>query len=334
VRGVLRGGGRGVRPGTGRGAARGSWRGPGRDGARRLAAVAAVAVSILVAGCAAPAAPSLAPGTVRVVATTTILADLVRQVGGTRVSVTSLVPKGGDVHTFDPRPSSLRAVTQADLVIRNGLGLDDWLAALVRNTGTAATVVAAAENLPGVTYLAGTGAEGAVNPHVWLNPLYAAAMADRIAAALATADPADAASFIAGATAYRAVLVTLDADARARLAAIPAGRRTVIAFHDAFPYFAAAYGLVIDGTVVASPGQDPSAGTMAHLVDVVRADGVRAIFTEAQFNDELARTIAAETGLKVVSNLYTDTVGDAPLDTYAAVMRWNVDRVTGALEGS
>ena len=332
MRGV-RGGGRDMRPDARHGGGCGSDDASRRNAPRRLAAVVVLALSLLVAGCGASASPSLAPGTVRVVTTTTILADLVRQVGGTHVSVTSLVPRGGDVHTFDPRPSSLRAVAGADLVIRNGLGLDDWLAALVRNTGTTATVLAVAENLPGVTYLTGTGAEGTVNPHVWLNPMYAAAMVDRIAAVLAGIDPADGAAFTAGAAAYRAVLVALDADARARLAAIPAADRTVIAFHDAFPYFAAAFGLVIDGTIVASPGQDPSAGTMARLVDVVRADHVRAIFSEAQFNDELARTIAAETGVKVVSDLLDDTVGDAPLDSYAAIMRWDVDRVLEALSG-
>jgi ABC-type Zn uptake system ZnuABC Zn-binding protein ZnuA len=295
--------------------------------------VAAIAALLLVAGCATVSTPTHTPGVVRVVATTTILADLVSQVGGSHVTVSSLVPRGGDVHTFDPRPSSLRAVAQADLVIRNGLGLDDWLAALVRNTGAAAPDVAVAENLTGVTYIAGVGAEGAINPHVWMNPLYAAAMADRIATALAAADPADSGVFAAGAAAYRGVLVALDADARARLAAIPADHHTVIAFHDAFPYFAAAYGLAIDGTVVTSPGQDPSAGTMAHLVDAVQAHHVRAIFSEVQFNDELARTIAAETGLQVVSDLYTDTVGDPPLDSYVAIMRWNVDRVAAALAG-
>jgi ABC-type Zn uptake system ZnuABC Zn-binding protein ZnuA len=303
-----------------------------RAARRLLLAAAIVALSVTAAGCGA-AAPTRAPGTVRVVTTTTILADLVAQAGGAHVNVTSLVPRGGDVHTFDPRPSSLRAVAQADLVIRNGLGLDDWLASLVANTGTGATVVAAAENLPGVTYLAGTDAEGAVNPHVWLNPLYAAAMVDRIAEALATEDPADAGAYAANAAAYRAVLVALDTDARARLATIPASDRIVIAFHDAFPYFADAFGLVLDGTIVASPGQDPSAGAIAHLVEVVRTDHVRAIFSEAQFNDELAQTISAETGIRVVSNLLDDTVGDPPLDSYVAVMRWDVDQVLGALTG-
>jgi ABC-type Zn uptake system ZnuABC Zn-binding protein ZnuA len=266
---------------------------------------------------------------IHVVTTTTILADLVRQVGGTRVIVTSLVPKGGEVHTFDPRPSSLRAVALAELVVRNGLGLDDWLAGLVTDTGAAAPIVAAAENLPDVAYL--RSADGAVNPHVWLNPRYAAAMAARIATELATVDPGHAARYEAGLAAFQARLALLDKDTAAVLNSIPQANRTVVAFHDAFPYFASAYGLVVDGTIVAAPGQDPSAGTVAHLVARIRADGIKAIFAEAQFNDELAQTLARETGIVVVTDLYTDSVGDAPQDTYEGLMRWNASRVAAAL---
>ena len=293
---------------------------------------------VALAACAPSTAPASgspgAGGTVDVVTTTTILADLVRQIGGPRVAVTSLVPKGGDVHTFDPRPSSMRAVAGAALIVRNGLGLDDWLASLVADTGTTAPLVAAAENLPGVTYLPGTGKPGTINPHIWLDVSYASAMVAKIADALAAADPAGAQGYAAGAKAYRAQLAALDAETRTRMSTIPEANRTVIAFHDAFPYFAAAYGLHIDGTIVAAPGQDPSAGSIARLVNTVRTDNVKAIFTEAQFNDELARTIAAETGVAVVSNLYDDTVGDPPEDTYVGVMRWIVDQVVGSLTGS
>ncbi len=105
----------------------------------------------------------------------------------------------------------------------------------------------------------------------------------------------------------------------------------MISFHDAFPYFAAAYGLTMDGTIVDAPGQDPSAAQVSALVDTVNREGVRAIFAEAQFNDDLAQAIAGETDAVVVTDLYTDTLGDAPLDTYVAVMRSNVDRVVAAL---
>jgi ABC-type Zn uptake system ZnuABC Zn-binding protein ZnuA len=304
------------------------------SGLGRLVATG-LAAAVLLAGCGrfgatpAPSGPAPDADAIHVVTTTTILADIVHQIGGTRLIVTSLVPKGGEVHTFDPRPSSLRAVAQAELVVRNGLGLDDWLAGLVTDTGSTAPILAAAEDLPEVSYL--RAEDGAVNPHVWLNPRYAAAMASRIAAELAAVDSAHAARYEAGLAAFRARLAALDTDTAAALGAIPQANRKVVAFHDAFPYFAAAYGLVVDGTIVSAPGQDPSAGTVAHLVDRIRADGIKAIFAEAQFNDEMAQTLARETDAIVVTDLYTDSTGDAPQDNYEAVMRWNAARVAEAL---
>lgn len=298
----------------------------------------AVTLALVVAACGGAAPSGDAPaGALRVVTTTTVLADLVAQVGGSRVHVDSLVPKGGEVHTFDPTPSDIRRLGEADVVFLNGLGLDDWLAGLVADAGTKAPVVALGENLAGVAYLA-NGADAsdghpdeAVNPHLWLNVGYAAKYAERIGETLAMADPSGATAYLGGATAYAGILTDLDAELRAKMDTIPASDRTVISFHDAFPYFAAAYGLTIDGTIVASPGQDPSAAQVAALVRVVREKGVHAIFAEAQFSEDLARTIADETGATVVSGLYTDSTGDAPQDTYAGLMRWNVDRVLEVL---
>jgi ABC-type Zn uptake system ZnuABC Zn-binding protein ZnuA len=300
----------------------------------RLALMATVLLlAATAAGCRGTAGPSAAPGAVRVVATTTILADMVAQVGGSHVTVESLVPKGGEVHTFDPTPSVVRRITEAQLIVRNGLGLDDWLMHLIANSGSTAATLAVGEDLPGVDYLAGGGEPGTVNPHLWLNAAYGKLYADRIAESLAAVDPAHATDYRSGAEAYGKVLAGIDADAKARLGAIPEANRTVISFHDAFPYFAAAYGLTIDGTVVDAPGQDPSAAQMEALVNLVKAKDIKAIFAEAQFNDDLVRAIARETGASVVSDLYTDTVGDAPVDTYAGMMRWNVDRVVAALTG-
>jgi ABC-type Zn uptake system ZnuABC Zn-binding protein ZnuA len=269
-----------------------------------------------------------------VVATTTILADLVAQVGGDRVRVESLVPKGGEVHTFDPKPSDIRRVTEARIVFRNGLGLDDWLGDLVSDAGTDARVVALAEELPGVAYLGGDEPGEATNPHVWMNVAYAARYADRIGEVLGALDPEGSAVYQANAKAYGARLTALDDEVRARLAAIPAADRTVVAFHDAMAYFAAAYGLTIDGTVVDSPGQEPSARDVGRLAARIRDLHVKAIFGEAQFNPVVVEILASETGASVVTDLYTDSVGDAPLDTYESVMRWNVDRVVEALGGS
>jgi ABC-type Zn uptake system ZnuABC Zn-binding protein ZnuA len=267
------------------------------------------------------------------VTSTTILADLVANVGGEHVAVESLVPKGGEVHTFDPTPSDARRLAGADVVFVNGLGLDDWLASLAGDAGGTATLVALGESLPGVGYIEGGEPGEAVNPHLWLDVEHAARYAARIAETLAAADPEHAADYAARHEAYAGELAALDLEIADRMEAIPVEDRMVIAFHDAFPYFAAAYGLTIDGTIVEAPGQDPSAGELAELIRTVEANGIRAILAEAQFNDDLARTIAQETGATVVSGLLTESTGDAPLDSYAAAMRWNAEQIAAALGG-
>lgn len=300
-------------------------------GALPAALLAGLLVAATVAGCSVDAgAPTAAPGQVHVVATTTVLADLVAQVGGAHVFVDSLVPKGGEVHTFDPRPSNSVKVSEAQLIVMNGLGLDDWLGRLAVDTGASAPIVRLGEGLPGVDYLSGE-AGGTVNPHLWLDVAYAGLYVDRIARALSQVDPANAAAYAAGAEAYRVRLAALDAWIRERVASIPAADRQFVSFHDALPYFAAAYGLRVIGVVVPSPGQDPSAGEIAALVGAIRTAGVRAVFAEAQFSPQLAQAVAQEAGATVVSDLYTDTLGDPPVDTYEGMMRWDVDRIVGAL---
>ena len=313
-----------------------------RRGRATRAVLVLAGLALAVGACSGPRAsppgvtarPTAAPDALRVVATTTVLADLVAQVGGTNVSVVSLVPPGGEVHTFDPGPSDVVRVGDAQLVVINGLGLDDWLAALVTDAGSSAPIVGLGEDLPGVDYLAGDDPDGdeAVNPHLWLDVANARAYVARIAAALAAADPADAAAYEAGAAAYDARLATLDEGIRAATSAVPEANRRVVSFHEAFPYYAAAYGLEIVGTIIEAPGQDPSAGEIATLVDAIRSAGVRAVLTEAQFSPNLAETVAAEAGVPVVTDLHHDSLGDPPADTYEGMMAWNTDRIVGALK--
>ena len=232
-----------------------------RAGRVRLPALL-LGVLLATAACSAPpVASGDAGGRLQVVATTTLLADLVRQVGGSRVDVASLVPKGGEVHTFDPNPADAERLVRARLVIMNGLGLDDWLAGLIAKAGATASVVRLAEDLPDAAYLGTDGAPlaaGAVaNPHLWMDVGYARGYVARIADALATVDPPGAAAYRTGAQAYDARLGTLDGWVRTTLAEIPAADRRIVSFHDAFPYFAAAYGLTVVGTVVGSgPGPE------------------------------------------------------------------------------
>jgi ABC-type Zn uptake system ZnuABC Zn-binding protein ZnuA len=313
----------------------------GSGARRRLARVAIIALAaIVVAGCRSgatgarvgSAAPSPAPDALAVIATTTVFADLVRQAGGTAVRVTSLVPAGGDPHTYEPTPSDVRSIAGADLVVMNGLGVDDWLKPLLAEAKRpASALVELGPNQPGVTYLAGVGGTGSVNPHLWLNVAYAALYVKRIVAALQAAAPAKQAVLQASGDAYLARLAALDTAIRAQIATLPAANRKLVSYHDAFPYFAAAYGLTIVGTVVPAPGQDPSAGQVVALIDMIRASGVKAIFSEAQFNPKIEQQLAAEAGVTVVSNLYNDALGAPPVDTYERMMRWNADRVVEAL---
>jgi len=314
---------------------------------RRGPRLGVVVLAGFVAACVGQPGATGAPGTsalaspaadaLNVVATTTVFADLVREAGGTSVRVTSLVPAGGDPHTYAPTPSDVRSIAAADLVVMNGLGVDDWLKPLLAEAKRPlGDLVELGPNEPGVTYLAGvggtaTGAQGSVNPHLWLNVAYAELYVRRIVAALQGAAPMKRAALQASEDAYLARLDALDAEIRAQVATIPEANRKLVSYHDAFPYFAAAYGLTIVGTVVPAPGQDPSAGEVVALIDEIRASGVRAIFSEAQFNPKVEQQLAAEAGVTVVSNLYNDALGPPPLDTYEAIMRWDAARVVEAL---
>jgi ABC-type Zn uptake system ZnuABC Zn-binding protein ZnuA len=292
----------------------------------------AILAALLVSACHAPTTvgDGAAPDAVHVVATTTVLADLVHEVAGPRATVVSLVPKGGEVHTFDPSPSDMRAVAEADLLVMNGLGLDDWLGTLVDQTDASAQVIRLADAVPASELISGEGSSGP-NPHLWLDLRYARTYVEEIRAALDRLDPAHAADIDARAAELDQRLAAEDASVRDRFAAIPAADRRVVSFHDAFPYFARAYGLEVIGTVVSAPGQDPSAGEVAALIDAIRANDVAAILSEAQFSDQLVRTIANETGAVVVSDLYDDTLGDAPVDTFLGMIEWDASRILDAL---
>jgi len=303
-----------------------------RPGLARSVSILALVACLAACGSGATATPGTPTGRqLVVVTTTTVFADMIRQVGGPSVTVTSLVPKGGDVHTFEPKPADVQMVASARLLVMNGLGLDDWLQKTITNAAVAGTpVIKLGIDLPGVTLLPGED-PGTQNPHLWMDVKYGEAYVDRIAAALKQADPTDAAGFDSRASAYKTRLEALDASIRTRIATIPAANLKLVTFHDAFPYFAREYGITIVGVAVEAPGQDPSAAYTAQLIDAIKASGVKAIFSESQFPAKLVDQLAAETGTKVVANLYDDSVGDPPVDSYEAVISWDVDQLVTAL---
>jgi len=304
---------------------------PGTAWAARLSVVALVAAGVLAACGQGPSSVPSGAARLSVTTTSTVFGDMIANVGGDLVEVTSIVPRDADVHTFEPKPDALRAVGRARLIVMNGLGLDDWLAETIKNAAAQDTpLVELAVDLPGVELLPGEE-PGEQNPHLWMAVPYAILYVDRIEVALVAADPAHANEYARRADAYRARLDALDADVRARIASIPAQDRKLVTFHDAFPYFARAYGLEVVGVAVEAPGQDPSAGEIAALIDAIRASGVKAVFSESQFPTELVDRIAGEARATVVAELYDDSLGDPPISSYEAIIDWDVDQLVEAL---
>ena len=236
------------------------------------------------------------------------------------------------MHTFEPKPADVQTVTQAKLLVMNGLGLDDWLEKTISNASASGTpLLKLGVDLPGVELLPGEE-PGTQNPHLWMDVKYAELYADRITSALKTADPLNASAFDAQAATYKQRLDTLDASVRAKIATIPEANRKLVMFHDAFPYYARAYGITIVGVAVEAPGQEPSAAYTAQLITAIKDAHVKAIFSENQFPTKLVDQLAAETGAKVVADLYDDALGDPPVTSYEAVIAWDTDQLVAALQ--
>ena len=298
-------------------------------------AATALLVALLTVACgpgsgsAGPAAGSSDPSgaTLEVVTTTTVFADIVRNVGGSRVSVTSIIPPGVGPEDYEPKPEDARKLADAQLIVSNGVGLDDFLDRLLTSAGGDQPRLVLGEGIPVITV------DGEPNPHFWLDPtIVRDHYLPAIAGELTALDPAGKATYVANVAAYSATLDALDADLKTKVEEIPAADRKLVTFHDAFPYFARHYGFELIGVILANVGQEPTAGELAGLVDTVKAAGVKAVFSEAQFSPKLAETLAQEAGVtKVVTTLYNDALGPAPADTYVGLMRWNVDQIVAAL---
>lgn len=283
---------------------------------------------LALAGCGTAAA-SPAPHRLRVVATTTQVADLVRDVAGERASVVQLLRPGIDPHDYEPSPADVQDVADADVVVENGAGLEDgWLDLTLAASGFSGRRVVASRGV-----LVHDG-----DPHVWQDPRNAEIMVADIAAALAAADPADADAFRARAAAYTVRLRQLDARIAAQIATIPPDQRKLVTNHDAFGYYVARYGLTYVGSVV--PSFDTAAAlsgsALSALAARVRATGTRAVFSETSLPGSAAAALAREAGVRVVQGddaLYGDSLGPAgsPGATYIGMEEHNTAVIVGAL---
>ena len=262
---------------------------------------------------------------VKVVATLVLFADFVRQVGGDRVDVSTLIPAGADPHTYEPVPSRVAKLANADLVIVNGLGLEAAVQDVIEeNTPSSTPIIELSEGLSVIT----NGHQSA-NPHLWLDVRNAIAYVEHIRDALVEIDPAGTETYRANADGYLAELRTLDEEVAAAIDSIPSDRRKLVTFHDAFPYLAQRYGLQMVGVVVASPGKEPSAKDVANLVEAIAAEDVPAVFKEPQFSARILELAAGDAGVEVCT-LYSGTL-DKKVDTYVKLMRFNAREMAGCL---
>jgi zinc/manganese transport system substrate-binding protein len=286
---------------------------------RRICLIA-LAAAILVT-------PSQAQDRLNVVASFSILGDFVRNVGGDKVSVSTLVGPNGDVHVYTPAPDDARKVAAARLLVVNGLGLEGWLPRLVEAAGSKASIVVASKGVASLQN--GSGAD----PHAWQSVSNAKIYVANIRDALIAADPPDAESFRTHAADYLSKLDALDAEVRADIATIPVERRKAISSHGAFRYFAKDYGVEFIAPLGVSTETEPSARDVAAIITQVKAGNIPAVFLENMSDPRLIRQIGSETGAKVGGTLFSDALteekGDAP--TYIALVRHNIKALTSAL---
>jgi zinc/manganese transport system substrate-binding protein len=280
-----------------------------------------------------PDAAARDEGPLKVVATTPIIADLVRQVGGQRVEVESILPTNADAHDFEPRPEDIIKVEDAAAVFTHGLHLDEWANDLIENSGTDAQVLVVTDGIETLESDEEEFAEG--DPHVWFDPTRAQQMVDNIAAGLSAVDSDGADSYQQRAIAYNSQLSTLDQEIKDRIALIPEDQRKIVTNHDALGYYADRYGLTVVGTVF--PGSDtrsePSAQEVVNLVDSIKQEGVKAVFAENTVNPTLAEELANEAGVEIVDTLFTDSLDDpgSGADTYIGLMQTDTRLIVEAL---
>lgn len=290
---------------------------------------------------AVPASAAFAQEKLPVVASFSILADFVRQVGGDRLDVTALVGANGDAHVYSPTPADAKAMAAARLVFVNGLHFEGWLPRLVKSSGTKATLITATR---GIKPLAAAGeaqggkgghghSHGHDDPHAWQSIANAKIYVANIRDALNAADPAGKPAYDANAAAYLARLDALEGQVKAAVARIPAERRKAITTHDAFGYFVKAYGIAFLAPQGVSTEAEASARDVARIIRQIKAQKVPAAFLENVTNPRLIEQIAKESGARIGGELYSDALSDAsgPAGTYIDMMKHNISEIEKAL---
>jgi zinc/manganese transport system substrate-binding protein len=289
--------------------------------------VVLAAAGLLISAGTAPAQDRL-----KAVATFSILADFVKQVGGERVDVRALVGPNSDAHVYQPTPADAKTLADAAVVFTNGLGFEGWIARLIKASGTKAAIVVATTGVKSRKADDDHG-HGDADPHAWQSVPNAKIYLANIRDGLIAADPAGKTTYEGNATAYLARLDALDAEVKAAIEKIPADRRRIITTHDAFGYFAAAYGVTFIAPQSVSTESEVSARDVAKIITQIRKQKIPAVFLENVTDDRLLKRIGAESGARIGGTLYSDALTDekGAAPTYIDMMRHNVKQLADAL---
>ena len=292
--------------------------------------------------CMALSAPLLLPAAshatepLPVVASFSILGDLVKVVGGDRIKVSTLVGPDADAHTFEPSPADAKTVLGARLLVINGLHFEPWAEKLAKSSGYKGATLIASDGVKPRTMPAeeGPGHPDDIDPHAWQDPRNVVIYVKNIAKSLSSLDPAGASSYQANSTAYIRELEALDADAQKQFAALSARQRQVITSHDAFGYFGARYQIKFLAPQGVSTESEPSAKEVALLIRQIKKDKIRAVFMENMSNSQLLAQIAKDTGVTLGPRLYVDALSspEEPANTYLKLMQHNVTQLVARMK--
>jgi zinc/manganese transport system substrate-binding protein len=297
---------------------------------RRYAVIAAMLQALLAAS------PTSAQGGLKVIASFSILGDFVKNVGGDRVEVGTLVGPNGNAHVYAPSPSDAKKAADAKLVFVNGLGFEGWLERRVKASGTKAPIVVATKGIKPRERAGDPGYDhdhGRADPHAWQSVANAKIYVANIRDALTAVDPAGKDVYLANAAAYIARLDALEREVRDVIAKVPADRRRVITSHNAFGYFQDAYGVSFTAPQGVSTEAEASAKEVAAIIAQIKKQKIAAVFLENVTDPRLVEQIARETGAKVGGTLYSDALTDEHGDatTYIDLIRHNLKRLAAAL---
>lgn len=287
-------------------------------------------------------APSYASEPLPVVASFSILADMVKQVGGPHVAVTSLVGPNSDAHVFDPTPADAKRLAQAKLVVVNGLGFEGWMNRLIKSSGYKGPVLTASKGVKTIPMAKSNHDHGhnhshaVPDPHAWQNLLNARQYVENIKVALSAAMPAQTADFQARAAAYLKQIDALEKSTQAKIAAVPMERRRVITSHDAFGYFARAYKVTFYPLQGLSTGSEPSAADVVRIVNEIKKNKVTAIFAENISDPRVLERVAKDTGAKIGGTLFADALSEpgTDADTYLKMFERNVSTIVSGISVS